>query len=335
MGYTELSCDTGKPYRWGMPQSFCQSQGAIVSFVKTLAEQIKPSATVVIPACDGLAHADASEGLDTAPTWRLDFAYPSQARAELDALAPDAIGALCTRNYTDPRIVYLPLDDRTFVSGLQGIPSVPWESKSPIAFWRGGTSGTPFVRKALVERVRENPWCDAKFVDHYGSRGIPGGDFAPEVGLDTFVRHKYIVIIDGAVISSSHQWVFGSGSVPILITHPLNHFWFKSHLKPWVNYVPVSYSLADLEPTLQWLRDHDAEAKRIAVAAMDLARTVFSPSYQREYLTRELERVLVPSIRYNLRSAPESSTLDAPQETQAPPATIPSESLPGEHPSRC
>lgn len=335
MGYVELPSDTGKPYRWGMPQSFCRSNGAIVSFVKTLAAQINPDAAVVIPACDGIAHADPSEGLESAPTWRLDLAYPSQSRQELDTAAPHVIGALCTRNYIDPRIVHLPLDDQTFVSGLQGIPSVPWESKSPIAFWRGGTSGTPFVRRAFVERVRDNPWCDAKFVDHYGSRGIPPSDFAPEVGLDTFVRHKYIVVMDGAVISSSHQWVFGSGSVPVLITHPLNMFWFKSHLKPWVNYVPVSYSLTDLEPTLQWLREHDDESKRIATAAMDLAQTVFSPSFQRDYVTRQMERVLIPSIRYKRGYALESSTLDAPQGTQGPPATTLSESPPEEPRSQC
>lgn len=323
MGYTELECDVGKPYRWGMPQSYCRSDGAIVSFVKMLAEQIHPTAKVVIPACDGIAHADSSEGITSAPTWRIDFAYPSQARTQLESLAPDLIGALCTRNYQDPRIIYIPLDDDTFVSGLQRIPNVPWEQKIPIAFWRGGTSGTPFVRKSLVERTRTSPWCDCKFVDHYGPRNAEPCDFAPPVGLDTYVRHKYILVVDGAVISSSHQWVFGSGSVPIIITHPLNHFWFKSHLKPWVNYVPVSYSLAELESTLQWLREHDDEAQRIAAAAMGLAHTIFTPSYQQAYLTQELERVLVPSIRCSSNSAPESSTRDDLARTPARLATTP------------
>lgn len=328
MGYTDLPSDGTKPYRWGMPQSYCRSDGPIVTFVRTLASQINPNATVVIPACDGIAHAEASEGLTEAPTWRLDMAYPSQTRQELEALAPDMIGVLCTRNISDPRFVYLPLDDTTFISGLQGIPMVPWEEKASIAFWRGGTSGAPFVRKALVERTRTNPWCNIKFVDHYGARGIDASDFAPAVGLDVFVRHKYIVVVDGAVISSSHQWVFGSGSVPILITHPLNTFWFKSHLKPWVNYVPISPSLAELEPTLQWLREHDGEAKRIAAAAMELAQTLFTPAYQQAYVTREMERVLVPSIRCSSSRAIGGPTQDAPQGTQAPQAIALAESPP-------
>jgi hypothetical protein len=292
MVYIELSQDVGKPLRWGMPKSFCGSDGPIVDYIRTLVHQIDPSKTLVIPACDGIAHADDSEGLETAPTWRLDSAFPCPALEELEGIAPDIVGVLCTRNYSDPRFVYLPLDDETFVHGLRGIPSVPWAEKRPVAYWRGGTSGYPFVRKRLVDRAFASPWCDMRFVDHYGARGIDAEKFSQPVGLDAYVNHKYIVVADGAVISSAHQWVFGSGSVPILLTHPLNTFWFKAHLTPWVNYVPMSYSLAELDPTLQWLREHDEEARRIAENAMDLARTIFTPAAQRDYLRCEVERVL-------------------------------------------
>lgn len=292
MVYLELSEDIGKPYRWGMQQSFCRSNGPIVQYIRNLVEQIDPSKKLMIPACDGIAHADENERLPTPPTWRFDYAYDTPALKEIETLSPDILGVLCTRNHTDPRYVYLPLDDDTFVHGLSGIPQIPWKDKRPIAFWRGGTSGHPFVRKALVERTLSNPWCDVRFVGHYGSRDLPDSYFTEPVGFDTYVQNKYIFVVDGAVISSAHQWVFGSGSVPILITHPANNVWFKSHLKPWHNYVPVSYSLTDLEPTIQWLREHDDEAMRIAENAKQLATTIFNPSYQRDYITREVERVL-------------------------------------------
>lgn len=323
MGYTELSCDVSKPLRWGMQKSYCRSDGPIVEYVRTLASQINPSKTVVIPACDGLAHADESEGFVEAPTWRIDFAFPSAVTTELDVLSPDVIGALCTRNIIDPRYVYLPLDDDTFLYGLRGIPSIPWEQKNPVAFWRGGTSGYPFIRKYLVRRARNNPMCDIKFVDHYGSRGVDAKDFAPAVGFDAFVKNKYIVVADGAVISSSHQWVFGSGSVPILLTHPLNNFWFKSHLKPWVNYVPLSYSLEEFESTLEWLRDHDTAAQRIATNAMQLANTIFTPSYQQAYLTRELERVIGQPAHYSSYRAVGEPTLGDQTKTPEEQAIIP------------
>lgn len=322
MVYIELSMDAGKPLRWGMQQSYCRSDGPIVSFVRTLVDQIDPSKKLVIPACDGLANMDPSEGLTKRPTWRIDLAFPSSERDELEHLQPDILGALCTRNLQNSRIVYLPLDDDTFVYGLRGIPHIPWEEKKPIVFWRGGTSGMPFVREQFVSRAKGNPHCDIRFVDHYGSRDVDSSLFASPVGFETFVRHKYIVVIDGAVISSSHQWVFGSGSVPIFVTHPLNQFWFSSHLKPWVNYVPVSYSLTEFEATIRWLIEHDAEARQIAQNALQLAQTIFTPSYQQDYLTREVERVLAPSIRCSSYPVAGESNLGAPQETPAPQATI-------------
>lgn len=292
MVYVDLIQDKDKPYRWGMPYSYCKSNGPIVNYVRELIEQIDPSKTLVIPACDGIAHADDNEQITSCPTWRIDYAFDTQTIQDIEKTNPDIIGVLCTRNRTDSRYVYLPLDDDTFVYGLRGIPSIPWEQKRPIAFWRGGVSGYPFVRKELVERTFSNRNFDVRFVGHYGNRGLESHFFAPNVDVDTFIRHKYIIIVDGAVISSSHQWVFGSGSVPILVTHPANKFWFHSHLKPWHNYVPVSYSLAELEPTIQWLQDHDEEARRIAENAMKLAQTVFTPEYQQYYLTSAVEHAL-------------------------------------------
>lgn len=292
MPYIELKDDLGKPFRWGMPYSYCKSDGAIVSFVREFANQIDPEKKVVIPACDGIAHEDDNSMMNEFPTWRLDYAYPlSPQLQQLQDIDADMIGVLCSRNYIDTRHVLLPLDDHTFQHGLQ-LPSIPWESKIPIAFWRGGTSGRPFIRKDLVEKCIDNPFTDVKFVGHYGSRDLPPTYFTEEVGVDTFVKHKYIFIVDGAVISSSHQWVFGSGSVPILITHPLNKFWFKSHLKAFHNYVPVSYSLQELDDILMWLRENDDKAREIAKHAKELADTIFNPSFQQQYVREEMERVL-------------------------------------------
>lgn len=293
MVYVDLFEDVHKPYRWGMAYSYCKSDGPIVQYVRELVEQINPSKTLMIPACDGIAHSDDNEQITSCPTWRIDYAFNTPTIQEIKEKNPDILGVLCTRNHADSRYVYLPLDDDTFVYGLRGIPQVPWEQKRPVAFWRGGTSGYPFIRKDLVERVLSNPNFDVRFVGHYGDRGLSSNLFTESVGIDVYVQHKYIIVVDGAVISSSHQWVFGSGSVPILITHPTNKFWFDSHLKPWHNYVPVSYSLAELEPTIQWLQEHDDEAKRIAENAMKLSQTIFTPEYQRAYITTEVERVLI------------------------------------------
>lgn len=301
MVYIELPSDIGKPYRWGMPYSFCKSDGPIVRYTCDILNAIRPTAKLVIPACDGFVHSMPDKMKPTAPTFRVDYAYPeTQCIQELNAANPDVLGVLCTRNHADPKKILLPLDDDTFERGLTGIPSVPWEQRISRAFWRGGVSSSPFIRKDLVTRFYDSEHTDFRFVRHYGHRDLPETLFSDSVGIDTFVRHKYIVIVDGAVISSSHQWVFGSGSVPILITHPLNDFWFRDHLMPFVNYVPVSYSLNELDTVLRWLRENDSHAQMIASNAMELAKTIFTPEYQRMYIRAQVERVLAPSVRCSL-----------------------------------
>jgi protein glucosyltransferase len=51
---------------------------------------------------------------------------------------------------------------------------------------------------------------------------------------------------------------------------------FSARLRPWVHYVPLSYSAADLIDKLEWLRAHDDLAQRIAKNAK-----AFGDSYLR------------------------------------------------------
>jgi hypothetical protein len=117
--------------------------------------------------------------------------------------------------------------------------------------------------------------------------------FASErASIEQHVENKYILIVDGNCIASAHQWVFGSGSVPIMITHPDNNYWFKDYLKPMVHYVPIAYDLSDLQEKIQWLADHDEEAEQIAKNAMLFANTHFTPEFQRAYVDKEINRIL-------------------------------------------
>ena len=217
--------------------------------------------------------------------------------------SPNTItAALCTRGFMRKDILLLPLDDDTFEHGLMDTLSkyrrVPWEDKLPKAFWRGGTSGTESItpRVRVVDALFSNPHADVRFtrgVSDSSDARISPEKFAPcRVSIEDHFRYKYIFIIDGNVIASSHQWVFGSESVPIMVTHPDNHYWFERFLQPMKNYVPISYDLSDLNEKLEWLVTHDAEAKEIADNAMYLARTLFSSEFQKAYVRNEVDRII-------------------------------------------
>ncbi len=210
--------------------------------------------------------------------------------------SPDRYGCLCARGTDDPRQVLLPLDDETFEFGLTNVLSrfsMPaWEYRRPVLFWRGGASGfeRPSIRVNTARHLRTHPHADVRITPWGGwesQQDIPPGLFAPRCDISVHFHFKYLLIVDGNCIASNHQWVFGSGAVPVMITHPENRFWFQSYLKPMVNYVPIQYDLSDLDSKLDWLVANDGAAKDIATNAMALAMDVFSPMVQRAYIDRQ------------------------------------------------
>jgi hypothetical protein len=209
------------------------------------------------------------------------------------------IGVLCTRGVYKPNILYLPLDDDIFSNGLKyvlkDIPKISWDNKKSVVFWRGGTSGGyPSIRINTVYSLHNYPNTDVKLYsrDWNQNMPIPSEYFGDKCNLDKHFCYKYIMIIDGNCIASNHQWVFGSGSVPIMITHPDNNWWFKEYLKPMENYVPIYYDLSDLREKIDWLINNDDKAKKIMENAMTLSETLFSHEGQREYLNNKIINII-------------------------------------------
>lgn len=212
------------------------------------------------------------------------------------------VATLCSRAFDRSNMLYLPLDDETFEFGLEhvlsSVPRPAWEDRKPVAFWRGGVSGhdRPTLREKVVRQLYDVAGTDAR-VTRWGNwekgHDIPDHLFGARCGLAEHLENKYLLIVDGNCIASNHQWVFGSGSVPIMITHPENKYWFQPFLKPMVNYVPVHYELSDLKEKIEWLQQHDAEAKQIAENAVALSKEIFTPGFQRKYIDNALSNIII------------------------------------------
>ena len=50
--------------------------------------------------------------------------------------------------------------------------------------------------------------------------------------------------------------------------------------KPWVHYVPAKMDLSDLEEKVQWVRDNDEEARRIAMNGLELSKIYTLEQYK-------------------------------------------------------
>lgn len=277
---------------WHGGYSECHVGGAIESYISDSIKRNALPITFVCLSSDGFLCKEEHDRLQNAGL-RSEAQY-----SEFERMGPNPVlGCLCSRGIHRPNLVHLPLDDETFRIGLkavlQDIPSPPWDQRRPVAFWRGGASGLdrPSLRVRVVEHLLHHPNSDVRLTPWYnweGGKNIPPEFFAPRCTLADHFKFKYILIVDGNCIASNHQWVFGSGSVPIMITHPLNQYWFQTYLIPMVHYVPIAYDLSDLKEKIDWLVANDDKANQIAMNAMSFAEEVFSPSFQRKYIDESL-----------------------------------------------
>jgi hypothetical protein len=281
--------------------SSCNINGSLISYMKSVIEGLPQNKRLVVSHCDGFSD-------------KRDYSIYVKDREDLDVISTrdDVVGAICTRNFTDPRLVLMPLDDETFEHGLiatvgKQIKAVPWENKISKGFWRGLLSGGDFPnpRFRIVHQSRFSSRVDAKLVlndapgwmERMYKHGYAGLEnhyeyWSERVTPQEHARYKYILIVDGNCIASSHQWVFATGSVPLMVTHPDNDFWFKRYLKPMETFVPIDYSLCDLEEKIQWLIDNDDKARKIAENARIFAASIFSSEFQKYHLRTEIERLV-------------------------------------------
>ena len=281
-------------FLWFGHLSYCDRNGPILNFIRTALASTTKQVKLVVPFIDGV--------VDVIPPTLTNFITPAEIPNE-----PCIVGTLSTRNVFDPRIVLLPLDDESFIAGVVNavarrmIPP-PWETRKPILYWRGQCSGGvfPTLRYRVVERLHGNPLADTRLIrdpefppERMGDMNMKDETmFCDRRPLEEHMQFKYTIIVDGSCIASSHQWMFASGCVPLMVSHSNNNYWFKQFLRPGVHYVPVNYDLSDLNEKLEWLVNNDADAKQIAENAMEFARTVLSAEFQQNYLRNELSRAL-------------------------------------------
>lgn len=284
-------CD--KQVYWEGQYSMCKVKGPIELFISNYIQHYYKNSRVFFYHTDGVAKTDDPLTLNS-------FSFikgKDEIIAFTESPFPVIIPLLCTRSVSHPSFILTPLDDETFEKGLSYLLrpyQMNWSDKKPIVFWRGGASGfeTPCLRLRVTDALYNVPSTDVR-ISRCGweiHKNIPEEFLTDRCVISEYFGYKYILIIDGNMIASNHQWVFGSGSVPIMITHPDNDYWFKRYLVEGYHYVGISYDLSDLKEKIEWLVSHDNEAEKIARNAMEFANTIFSSSFQQTYIQNEIER---------------------------------------------
>jgi hypothetical protein len=297
---------------WAGQFSECRPNGYIENFVNKLKTK-KPSSFLFFQNDGIMSDDNYNAALSTTTETRLVFIPESRCNQIEMCAKSNTIPIICvlsTRATKKPNLLHVPLDDTIFEHGLshifKDINITSWEKRRSQVFWRGNLGGyeRPSIREQVVQKLFDNIHSDVKFA-FSGYNGAYSETINKKYiigirsNLQCFFNYKYLLIIDGVTIASNHQWTFGSGAVPIMVTHPDNNWWFKQYLIPMKHYVPIQYDLSDLEEKIQWLVDNDEQAREIAENALKLSQEIFTSNFQKEYVTNEANRILTLTYEYN------------------------------------
>ncbi|XP_042666365.1 protein O-glucosyltransferase 2 [Centrocercus urophasianus] len=147
-----------------------------------------------------------------------------------------------------------------------------WEDKNTTAFWRGRDSRKE--RLELVKLSRKYPEIiDAAFTNFFFFKHDENlyGPIVKHISFFDFFKYKYQINIDGTVAAYRLPYLLAGNSV-VLKQDSIYYEHFYNELQPWKHYIPFKSDLSDLLEKLQWAKEHDEEAKKIAKSGQEFAR---------------------------------------------------------------
>lgn len=175
-------------------------------------------------------------------------------------------------------------------------PPRPWARKSDALYFRGASTGSPDydanARVALCRIARSIPRADCRIsklrqIDHDFVRRLAADGLAARAdALDRLNDHRYLADVDGNTSSWDRYLMIGTfGGVPIRFEPAWEECWHDA-LVDGQNYVRADRQT--LPGIIERLRTREAEAREIAIHAMNTVQTVLAPAALRDRLRRVL-----------------------------------------------
>jgi hypothetical protein len=185
---------------------------------------------------------------------------------------------------------------------ISGIFPTPWESRKPIAVFRGTATGVfadgrnPRIGAAMLSwktptlldagitspSPRDRVW---KGVVNWAP-ALDARCFKPPLSPAEQADFKYQLYIEGHSASNRLAWLLCSGSTLLVVqpgpTSSCPEQWFSKHLVAGVHYIAIKHDLSDLISQIQWLKDHDDAARAMAMEAWAFAKRTITPHSIRE-----------------------------------------------------
>ena len=85
-----------------------------------------------------------------------------------------------------------------------------------------------------------------------------------KASLDTHLKHKFILCIEGNDVASNLKWVMSSNSVAVMPKPKYESWFMEGKLIPNYHYILIKDDYSDLEEKLNYYKKNTDELKRIA-----------------------------------------------------------------------
>jgi hypothetical protein len=179
---------------------------------------------------------------------------------------------------------------------------MPWDQKSALVFWRGGTTGAFYNQKSdwphsprvrFLDRARGLDFIDAGFVGYVQfSNPTLQKEFAKEYPLvpplspEKSIKYKYLIDVDGNSCTYSRMaWILRSNS--LLWKHASDNIqWYYDRLIPFrpgaelpaetANMILIEEDFSNLKTAFDWSEAHPKEVQTMIQNAQNTADQVFS-----------------------------------------------------------
>ena len=183
--------------------------------------------------------------------------------------------------------------------------NLDWNTKKPIAVFRGGSTGCGItfentrLKLAYIDSFNYIDNSDGKILIDAGITSlnlrprklmnekylqIPDKNMIlskiklkPKMSSSEQSNYKYIINVDGHVAAFRLTYELGMNSVILLVDSEYD-MWFTKLLIPFVHYIPVKSDLSDLLDRVVWCKQNDAVCKQIALNAY---------TFYKKYITKD------------------------------------------------
>lgn len=138
---------------------------------------------------------------------------------------------------------------------------IEWEHRISKMVYRGSSKN--ILREKVVEATRNR--TDLFNVQVWGRcLGCFENNFE-RMTLQQMALYKYVLVVDGWGPTNRVKHMLFLGSVLLMVESMEYNFYFIG-LMPWVHYIPVSHNdvKGDLITKVEWVKNHDDEARKIA-----------------------------------------------------------------------